>query len=161
MFEVTSGSCLEAGESQYEQGKPFIPCFRCGVCCTKYQVRLSLVEAWRVSDGLGLGWEEFLKGCVDMAWPGAESFVVRQRNGACVFLKYESGNKTSCLIHPFKPSTCREWTPSLCRRECQAGLTKYWRLTVSPSEQLQGPDEKLRNFRSFLETLLSEESALK
>jgi Fe-S-cluster containining protein len=70
-----------------------------------------------------------------------------------VFLEQVKGsNKTSCLIHNVKPMACLEWTPSLYRRECQEGLVKYWSLTVSPSGQLEGSEEKLRDFNSFLET---------
>ena len=59
----------------------------------------------------------------------------------------------SCLVHPFRPSSCRDWTPSLCFRDCQAGLTKHWGLSLSSSGRLQGPEEKLRDFHSFLESL--------
>lgn len=130
-----------------------IVCFRCGVCCSNYQVRLSLVEARRVTDELGLAFDEWLERYVDKYWQRPDSFLLRQRNGACVFLEQVKGsNKTSCLIHNVKPMACLEWTPSLYRRECQEGLVKYWSLTVSPSGQLEGSEEKLRDFNSFLET---------
>jgi hypothetical protein len=61
---------------------------------------------------------------------------------------------THCLIQPFKPSSCREWKPSLYRRECREGLVKYWQLTVSRSGQLGGAQEKLRDFHSFIESLM-------
>jgi hypothetical protein len=53
-----------------------------------------------------------------------------------------------------KPAHCREWTPSLYRRECRDGLAKYWKLTVSPAGQLEGTEEKLRDFHSFVESLM-------
>ena len=34
-------------------------CFRCGMCCRKYQVRVDMVEARRISDDLGINWNEF------------------------------------------------------------------------------------------------------
>lgn len=157
MFRVTAVNFPQAGESQYEQGDYLIPCFRCGLCCSRYLIRLSLVEARSIADKLGLSWGEFLEKYVDQAYPGAESFVIRRCNGACIFLEYERSNKTRCLIHPSRPSACREWTPSLYRPECQAGLIRYWGLAVSSTAQLQGSCERLLNFRLFLETLASED----
>ncbi len=61
---------------------------------------------------------------------------------------------TRCLIQPFKPSSCREWKPGLYHRECREGLVKYWQLTVSRLEQLEGAKEKLRDFCSFIESLM-------
>lgn len=137
-----------------DQEEPMIICFRCGVCCTKYQVRLSLIEGRRIADELGLAFDEWLERYVDKYWQRPDSFLLRQRNGACVFLKQVKGsNKTCCLIHNMKPTACWEWTPSLYRKECQEGLAKYWNLTISPSGQPEGSEEKLRDFRSFLNSL--------
>jgi Fe-S-cluster containining protein len=158
MAKATTESRLLGDGHQYEPGEPFILCFCCGLCCIGHRVRLSLVEARRMADGLRIAWRQFEDKYVDQHWPGAESFFLRQSQGACVFLKYEEGSyKTSCLVHPIKPSSCREWTPSLCRRECQAGLARHWGLTVDSCGRLQGPDKKLRDFRSFLESLVQEE----
>ena len=150
----TTGFSLSEG-IQYGSGReePTIICFRCGECCIKYQVRLSLIEAWRVVDYLGLAFDEWLDVYVDKDWRSTESFVLRQRDGACVFLKpAEASKKTSCLIHHVKPSACREWIPSLFRRECREGLSRYWGLTVSSLGQLEGAEEKLRDFYSFLKS---------
>jgi len=154
MDEVIAEGLLQGGERRYKQGDLFIPCFRCGMCCTGYRVRLSLIEARRIAEGLGVAWHEFQDRYVDRRWLGADSFYLRQRDGACVFLKQRGSHKTTCLIHSFKPSSCREWAPSLYRRQCQTGLSRHWGLTVSSSGQLQGPEEKLREFRSFLESLM-------
>lgn len=94
---------------QYGSGQkdPAIACFRCGECCRKYQVRLSLIEARRVADGLGLAFDEWLHRYVDKCWQRPESFVLRRRNGARVFLEQAEGsNKSRCLIHHVKPSAC-------------------------------------------------------
>jgi len=137
------------------QGETPIVCFRCGVCCIRYQVCLTLVEARRIADHLGLPLMLFLERYVDHHWYGLESFLLRQHDGACTFLeRSEDGKKTSCLIHSMKPAACREWTPSLYRRECREGLVKFWQLTVSPSGQLEGTKEKLVDFHSFIESLL-------
>ena len=60
-------------------GDALMPCFRCGVCCTRYEVSLSVVEVRRIADGLGITWGEFLNRYVDQRWPSAESFLLRQR----------------------------------------------------------------------------------
>ena len=148
------GSVIQVNERGGEPKELSIPCFRCGVCCTRYQVRLSLIEARQIADELGFDWDEWLDRYVDQRWPGTDSFLLRHCNGACVFLeRIEARKLTRCLIHSFKPSACREWTPSLYRRDCQEGLIKYWGLTVSPSGQFEGSQEKLREFYSFLESL--------
>jgi len=136
-----------------EQAEPFILCFRCGICCTGYQVNLSLAEGRRIADGLELAWNEFLDTYLD-SWPGVKNFLLRQRNGACVFLEQIEGSiVTRCVIHDFRPSACAEWVPSLYRKECQQGLTKYWGLRVKPSGQLNGSRQKVREFRALLELL--------
>jgi len=133
---------------------PLIPCFRCGVCCTRHQVRVNVVEARRICDGLGLRWHEFLRDYADPRWPGADSFVLRQQDEVCVFLKNTNiPYQKICLIHMFKPSACREWTPSLYRRECHKGLLRYWELTVSSEGELQGDDKRILGFQHFLESL--------
>ena len=149
------GSVIQVNERSGEPKELSIPCFRCGVCCTRYQVRLSLVEARQIADELGFAWDEWLDRYVDQSWPGADSLLLRQYKGACIFLEHvEGSNMTRCLIQPFKPSSCREWKPSLYRRECREGLVKYWQLTVSRSGQLEGAKEKLRDFHSFIESLM-------
>ncbi len=131
-----------------------IICFRCGECCIKYHVRLSLVEARRIADELRLAFDDWLDRYTDKDWQRYESFVLRWRNGECIFLERVKGsNKTRCLIHQVKPEVCKIWTSSLNRRECREGLAKYWSLTVSPSGQLEGAGEKLSGFYSFLKSL--------
>jgi Fe-S-cluster containining protein len=133
---------------------PPIACFRCGMCCTEYQVNLSLEEGQRIADRLGLVWEEFLDRYVDKSWPGVYNFLLRKRNGACVFLERVGGSKvTSCRIHAFRPSSCMDWVPSLYRRECQRGLAKCWGLAVSPSGHLEGPTPKVQEFCDLLKSL--------
>jgi hypothetical protein len=151
MVEVAAEGLSQGSQRRWEWRDPFVPCFRCGVCCTGYQVRPSLVEARCIADALGIPWEKFWGRYVDQRWSGMKSFLISQRDGHCIFLEHlEDTHKTSCLIHPFKPSACREWTPSLYRRECQEGLAKYWGLTVSPSGQIEGSIEKIQRFQSFL-----------
>lgn len=101
------------------------PCSRCGVCCTKYQVRLGLAEAQHIAYKLGIGWDEWLNLYTDRRWPGTASFLLRHCNGACVFLEQTKvHNVTLCLIQSFKPSACRDWMPSLYQHDCREGLIK-------------------------------------
>jgi Fe-S-cluster containining protein len=67
----------------------------------------------------------------------------------------ESGDEV-CAIHSFKPSSCREWTPGLDRRECQAGLARRWGLSVNSSGGLKGPDERMRDLHLFIDSLASD-----
>ncbi len=138
----------------FEQEKAVTVCFRCGVCCTKYQVRLSLSEAQRLAGDLGLSWEEWLERYIDKRWPGTQSFLLRQQNRACVFLERTEGARiTRCLIHHVRPVSCRKWKASLYRKECREGLLRYWGLTVSPAGKLEGPAERLKDFQSFIASL--------
>ena len=140
----------------HEFRTPQVVCFRCGECCTRYQVRLDLTEVQCIADDLGVSLDVFLEKYVDQRWHGTESFLLCQRGGACIFLEYtDGGNKTTCLIHRVKPVTCRQWTPGPYCRECRDGLAKYWKLTISPSGQLEGTEDKLREFHSFVESLMT------
>lgn len=131
-------------------------CFRCGFCCTTCQVRLSLIEARRIRDSLGQSWDEFVSKYLDYYWPEVDSFLLRSNHGKCVFLgKLEGGNMRRCLIHPVKPSACTEWNVSLYRSECREGLSRFWSLAVGSSGKIRGPDSKLQEFKTFVESLAS------
>lgn len=130
------------------------PCLRCGECCRRYQVRLDSAEAQRIAGELGLTGEDFRDKYADRRWPGERSLLIRQENGCCPFLERsgESGDEL-CAIHSFKPSSCREWTPGLDRHECQTGLARRWGLVVGSTGGLRGRDEKMRDFRLFIDSL--------
>jgi hypothetical protein len=129
-------------------------CFRCGVCCVEYQPRLDLAEAGRIAHEMGMSLDEFLNKYADKRWPGTQSFLLRKRRGACVFLKHMLDSKQSvCIIHPFRPSSCRKWVADWHQRECQEGLTKCWGLTVGPSGEIQGTTRRIKLFGLFLESL--------
>lgn len=134
-----------------------IVCFRCGICCVRYQVLVTETEARDIVRRLGITWQQWLDRYINPAWPGTDSFIIRQVDGACIFLENSSaGNTARCVIHPFRPVSCREWAPGLDQRECREGLSRYWELTVAPSGQIEGTRDKLGDFRSFLESLASE-----
>ena len=137
--------------------KRTIPCLRCGECCRRYQVRLDLVEAERIAGELGLTLKDFRDRYADRRWPGERSLLVRQEHGYCPFLERSGENGDElCGIHSFKPSSCREWTPGLDRRECQAGLARRWGIVVDSSGELRGPEERMRDLRLFMDSLASD-----
>ncbi|MBI4267469.1 MAG: YkgJ family cysteine cluster protein, partial [Chloroflexi bacterium] len=135
-----------------ESTEDSIPCFLCGVCCSKYHVQVGFIEARRIADDLGVTWEEWLDKYVEPSWPGTQSFLLRRVDGICIFLD-RMPDRSLCRIHSFKPSSCVDWTASLFRRECKEGLLKCWGMTVSPSGHLLGTEQKLREFHNFLETI--------
>jgi len=103
-----------------------IACFRCGVCCTRYQPSVTLAEAETIATALGISLDTFLDRYTDDSWPGSEYCLLDTYNDACVFLKHDKENKVaSCRIHPVRPQACREWAASLSRKECQEGLALH------------------------------------
>ena len=132
-------------------------CFRCGICCRRYQVRLSLTEARRIAHELGMSWDDFASQYLDKRWPGTKSLLLRQSHGACPFLEQEEDSAiASCRIHAFRPSSCREWAPGVHRPECQQGLAQYWGLRVDAQGKLKGTALKQQRFQAFLESLDSQ-----
>ena len=153
-LSLHSGTVIQVNERGGEPKELSIPCFRCGVCCTRYQVRLSLTEARQIANELCLTWDEWLDLYVDQSWPGTDSLLLRRCKGGCVFLEDIKGsNATRCIIQPVKPSSCRESRPSWYQRECQQGLAQRWGLTVNPLGQIEGSRQKLLDFYSFIESV--------
>jgi Fe-S-cluster containining protein len=129
-------------------------CFRCGVCCRKYQVRLDIVEARRIADELGISWSEFKDGYLDNRWPGAESFLLRHDTKGCIFLEQDKGSGiASCSIYPARSSSCRDWTPEWDKSECQQGLSAFWGLTLDSEGKLKGTRKRIQHFRMFQKRL--------
>ena len=153
MVDIITRGALDCDGDLYKLQSPYIPCLKCGMCCKGYLVRISLIEAKRIADGLGIAWRYFQNRYVTECWDGADSYYINQCDGVCVFLKPSGIRSTVCLVHSFKPSACLEWTPSLSRRQCKSGLVRYWGLTVDHTGELIGPEERLREFHSFLESL--------
>lgn len=129
------------------------PCFRCGVCCTRYQVRVDLEEARHIATRLNVDWETFIREFTDSRWPGSDSVLIAQRNGACIFLERDLHTPvTRCAIYSFRPEDCRNWTPSPERTECLAGL-RLWHLRINARNEIEGNKEDLKKFRDFLNSL--------
>ncbi len=129
-----------------------MPCLRCGTCCSIFDVRVSLEEAHRIVDTIGISWDEWLNSYIDKRWPGTESFILRRINGSCIFLK-ATGEHRICSIHTFKPSLCIEWKEGTQRAECRQGLQKRWGITVENAAEIDGTSESIEKFRDFLKRL--------
>jgi Fe-S-cluster containining protein len=129
-------------------------CFRCGVCCVKYQAYLTLREAKRIARSMGEPWASWRAKYTDPRWPGSESLLLSHQNGACVLLKRGTDdNITRCLIHDVEPSACSGWRAGWDKRECREGLLTGWGLTINQGGELEGPVEKIRAFDGFTTTL--------
>ncbi len=113
---------MDGQEHRIGDLQPPIECFRCGVCCLRYQPSLMSEEIETIAAGLGMPANDFLDKYAQLTYVG---HLVKRAGDKCVFLVYEEGgDKASCRIHSFRPGACRNWVPSLSRRECQEGLTR-------------------------------------
>jgi len=132
-----------------------VPCFRCGLCCTRYQAPVTVSEAEILAKAFGMPLDAFLDRYIDDAWFEPGRFLLDTDTDACIFLdSTKDGGKTaSCKIHRLRPQACRDWQAGLHKKECRDGLQLRWGLTVTPSGNLEGPEDKLREFRSFLRSI--------
>ena len=141
-------------ESNAEQINNAYPCFCCGICCINYQVRIDSSEARQIAGHLKMSLQQFLDEYTDSRWPGLDTYLIKQKDGVCVFLEQNpDSNIWLCRIHDFKPSSCRKWSASLYRRECRQGLGRYWKLSVDDSGEIIGSPENLKKFNELLKTL--------
>ncbi len=144
---------LDQPDGSVPAGAP-ISCFRCGLCCTRYQPPLTAAETEVIAGSLGMNLVDFLDRYVDDAWYEPGRFLLDTCSGACVFLEAASDGKTgSCRIHRLRPQACRDWEPGLHKKECLEALQRDWGLTASPSGKLLGPGDNVRRFRAFLRSL--------
>ncbi len=111
---------MDGGEYAAGPVEQAIECFRCGLCCRRYQPPVSEAEIDLLAKGLGLPRDEVISRYVQATVVG---YLVRQGEQGCVFLEREGReNRATCRVHAFRPEACRNWTPSLSRRECRDGL---------------------------------------
>jgi len=80
-------------------------------------------EARRIARRLGIPYEAFKQRYLQKYPFRAREYLIRRENECCVFLHLE-GNLATCAIHEHRPEACRNWKPSLEKRECQEGLRK-------------------------------------
>ncbi len=114
---------------------------------------MSLVESKRIACGIGINFQTFMERYIDPRWPGTRSLLLIQRNGACIFLEQSSSGAFNCLIHLTKPLSCRRFKASFSHKECLEGLTQRWQLAAGANGELEGDEEKLRDFHKFVASL--------
>lgn len=115
--------CYDEGLGRFTDGET-IPCFRCGVCCERWQPLIGPLESARLATHLGLPLAGFL---TDHARPypfEEETYQLRERpQGGCIFLETIEG-RSGCRVHEARPQACRDWDASLLRGECRDGLNR-------------------------------------
>ncbi len=143
---------MRADENPSSSG-PADACFRCGECCTRYQVLFEEPELRRMAEFLGITNAEFVKQYTDPRWPITEKFLLRHRsNGGCIFLVHH-GKEALCSIHVAKPDACRAWMPSLERKECASGLGRVWGLAITEGGELCGEEHDKKAFLDYLNSI--------
>jgi len=111
---------LEGKEITITEQTP-IPCFRCGICCTRYQAPLAAEDIDNITSALGISRSRFVsKYAVKV--PIKEGYLLKHTRKGCVFLAWDEDGKARCTVYPSRPKACREWTPSLAKPECLEGL---------------------------------------
>jgi len=106
-----------------------IPCFRCGVCCQRWQPLITRQEAEAIAAHLGLPTEQFLSRYARPYPLQEDTHILRHNETGCAFLRYDGG-LAACAIHQFKPLACRAWQAALGRKECREGLQRMARQRV-------------------------------
>ena len=134
--------------------EPFdLPCVRCGVCCTVYQVRISPTEARQIADCLGMEYWDWVGRYCDPRWSDPRSHLIRHDDGGCVFLERSSEEVALCRIYGVRPASCRDWFAGVFKPACQDGLKRFWQVGVDSSGQLKGTPESLSRLEEFLRLL--------
>jgi Fe-S-cluster containining protein len=121
--------------------KAEVPCFRCGVCCVKWQPLLAPAELRRVAADLGLSLRAFNRRYT-RPYPvrrGWRQFLAT--TAGCIFLGSEAG-RTGCTIHGVRPQVCRDWNAALEKRECLQGLAAHrGPALMTPQHLYDNPDD--------------------
>jgi hypothetical protein len=134
--------------------EPFdLPCVRCGVCCTVYQVRISPTEARQIADCLGMEYWDWVGRYCDPRWSDPRSHLIRHDDGGCVFLERSSEEVALCRIYGVRPASCRDWCAGVFKPACQDWLKRFWQVGVDSSGQLQGTPESLSRLEEFVRLL--------
>ena len=98
-----------------------IPCFRCGLCCVGFLVKVSNQDLGLLSRALGTSKAGLFRKYVRKTPVGP---VLRQHVNNCVFLECDAQGFAACAVYESRPEVCRSWVPSLHRPECQEGLRR-------------------------------------
>lgn len=145
----------ELRPSPATSGDGVIPCYRCGVCCERWQPLLTPADAAGLAAYLGATVEVFHAEFTTPYPFDDERRLLRQEENRCIFLRYQRtavaerlgdvppaarpGEETAlhrplpaferswsgCAVHDARPAVCREWAAGLAKKECVDGLTRY------------------------------------
>jgi len=125
---------LEGNEITVAEQTP-VSCYRCGICCTRYQPPLTSQDIDSIASALGISASECLSRYA-LKVPTKEGYLLKRAEEGCIFLARDADGEACCLIHQSRPQACREWTPSLAKPECREGLAKF-----KSKGQIMLPDE--------------------
>ena len=129
-------------------------CFRCGECCTRYQVLLDEFEIGQVAGYLGISAAKLKTEYTDPRWSVPGKFLLRHRdNGGCIFL-VRQGKEALCSVHIAKPGACRDWYAALSRKECSLGLAHIWGLAANENGELCGAEHDINAFTEYMRSIL-------
>jgi Fe-S-cluster containining protein len=157
MLKKSEPETRSAGENSKKESPNFL-CFRCGICCTGYQIYMTSDESYALAERLGISQLEFEYNYLDPHWPFPGTVVLRHNAGRCLFLDQPADSILGlCRIHSFKPFCCRQWQASLDHKECRQGLNRYWGLSVGENGELKGSPEDMLCFQAFTDFLSEEE----
>lgn len=120
-------------DAQMSVSEEYFDCNKCGICCTRLRVSLSFIEAHRIADSLGVTWNDFRNTYLESDDLGDTAFFIRHQSGACIFLRFEEDQSTSCAIQPFKPLSCIQCNASLQRSICREGQTRQLNRLLNPN----------------------------
>jgi len=136
-------------ERGFLNGTGEIPCFRCGVCCTRRRPQVSREEVGEIAARLGLAEEEFIARYLEPDEEAPEFFVVRSGEQGCPFLRREGEHFALCSIHEFKPRACRSWAAGLFRRECLEGLSRWREALLTPEKLYPNSQDREEFYRKL------------
>jgi len=101
-----------------------VECFRCGICCQRYQPKVTSWDINAIAEYLGVTKNDFISRYVQRV-PLKEGFLLRRYGKSCVFLSPGGRDKRAeCTIYEVRPRVCRDWIAGLSRPECREGLNK-------------------------------------
>jgi len=133
---------------------PFdLPCIRCGVCCSVYQVRISPSEAVAIAESMGMERWDWVGRFCDPRWHDPRSHLIRHDENGCVFLDRSQEHVSLCSIYAVRPSACRDWAAGVFKPACQRGLKQGWQVEVDDAGRLRGSEDALSRLDSFLRSL--------
>lgn len=154
MTHRANGSAQDNSDDVIPPGMA-VPCFRCGLCCTRYQAPVTVSEAEILAKAFSMSLDAFLDRYIDDSWFEPGRFLLDTDTDSCIFLDTaKDGSKTAtCKIHRLRPQACQDWQAGFHKKECRDGLLLRWGLTVTHSGKLEGNEDNLREFRAFLHSL--------